>query len=160
MNYEQFKEAYPDYVEPKPIECLDLIMKKQFAQQIINGEKKLEFRALSAHYANRLCDVGVNDFLNAHANDENAQEIFALAQLIRPVKKIHFHNYSNSWHLDVECKSVDSVVCCRPDVEYLNEAFDCHELDKLCDELDARNEEKRPVYYFFECGDVIERFNI
>jgi hypothetical protein len=161
MNYSEFRAKYPDYVEPQPIECLNLIMKKQFAQQILNGEKKLEFRAMSEHYANRLTDDKVNSFINAHAGEEEFEEVWGeFVQIVRPVKKIHFHNYNNSWYLDVECKSNDVVCAVRSDIEYLNEKFGCHELDELCNQLDTRKEQNRPVFYYFECGEVLDKSNI
>jgi hypothetical protein len=163
MTYEDFKEKYPDYVEPTPIDCLNLVMKKEFAEQIINGEKRVEFRPMTEHYVNRLTDDAVNDFINRHNDEEEFQKENVLGnfvQIVRPVKKIHFRNYNNSWYLDVECKSNDAICCVKSVIEWLNETFDCHELDKLCADLDARNEENRPIFYAFELGEILDRHNI
>ena len=43
----------------EPLEVLNLVMRKQFAQEILEGKKKIEFRAFSEHYSSRLYDKEV-----------------------------------------------------------------------------------------------------
>ena len=81
---DQLKEKYPDYCEAQDVECLNLIMRKEFAQQIIGGEKKVEFRAVSDHYISRLVDKKVVEFKKKHSDDEDVQEF---CDPLRIVKK-------------------------------------------------------------------------
>ena len=46
---DNFLKEHPDYPMPEPVECLNLIMKRENALAIINGEKKVEFRAYTQH---------------------------------------------------------------------------------------------------------------
>lgn len=166
MNYkeiktqEEFDKARAEYLEKnpglhnaKPVECLNLLLRKQFAQQILKGEKKVEFRAYSQHYCERLIDKDVDNWMQDHVDDEEAM---FFANNVRPVKRIHFHNYNNSWSLDVECERNDFVALIDKDVEYLNEAYDCHELDEQLKDFNARKDQNRPLYFYFAIGKVID----
>lgn len=167
MNYksiktkEEFEKAKAEYMEKnpalrdaKPVECLNLLLRKEFALQILNGEKKVEFRAFSEHYCDRLIDKDVDNWMQEHIDDDEAM---FFANHVRPVKKIHFHNYNNSWTLDVECKKCDYVAPCKKDVHYLNEIWGCHELDEQCADFDKRKAENRPLYFFFALGKVLDK---
>ena len=90
---------------PEPIESLDLILKKEFALQILKGEKNVEFRSMTQHYMNRLFDKKLGDFLDKHADNAEIVAEYGMwgnCDELRPVKSIHFHNYNNDWYLDVE----------------------------------------------------------
>ncbi|MCR4619119.1 MAG: hypothetical protein K5633_00310, partial [Paludibacteraceae bacterium] len=75
---------------------------------------------------------------------------------LRVVKKIHFHDYNNSWFLDVECVGNDVVSVTDEDVKFLREGFGCTELDEQLSHLQATCEENRPMYFYFVIGQVIE----
>ena len=45
-----FKEKYPDFKPAKPIEVLNLIMTRKNAKEILEGKKKVEYRAYTDHY--------------------------------------------------------------------------------------------------------------
>lgn len=157
---EEYKKAKAEYMaknpalkDAKPIECMNLLLRKEFAKQILRGEKKVEFRAFSEHYINRLIDQDVDNWMLDHIDDDEAM---FFANHVRPVKKIHFHNYNNSWTLDVECTFNDYVAVVDKDVKFLQENFDCHELDEQLDDFNKRKEENRPLYFFFALGKVID----
>lgn len=152
----EFEELYPDCPKAKPIECLNLIMKKTFAEQIANGEKKLELRAFSQHYYDRLIDKDVVNYVAAHEGDEKFQEYLPCVNEIRPVKKIHYHNYNNSWFLDVECKKTNIRFAAKMDAEYLYKEYGCDELLRLSRDLDAKKEEYRPCFFVFLVGKVLD----
>lgn len=167
MNYkdiktkEEFIAAKAEYMkknpalhEAKPVECLNLLLRKEFALQILNGEKKVEFRAFSEHYCGRLIDKDVDNWMQDHIDDEEAM---FFANQVRPVKKIHFHNYNNTWTLDVECLKNDYVAPIKKDVEYLNNTWGCHELDKQCESFDKKKTTERPLYFFFALGKILEK---
>ena len=161
---EAFFEKYPDCPRSKPVECLNLIMKKEFAEQILSGEKKVEFRAYSKHYCDRLYETAVVDWSDkkaAEIEDEEARgafldEVLDYASPLRPVKKIHFHNYSNSWYLDVECIANYTTIIERTDVEFLQDEFGCHELDEELERLEKMKAKDRPILFYFAIGKVLD----
>ena len=84
----------------EPIKVLNLIMKKEFAKQILEGTKEIEWRVFSPFYESRLIDEKVLEFKSLHLDND---DITYCVSDIRHPKVIHFHNYNNSWMLDVEC---------------------------------------------------------
>lgn len=71
-------------------ESFDLIMRKEFAYQIIDGVKKLEFRALSNFYVSRYLHKLPDGMYKW--KDE--------------IEFLHFHDYNNSWFLDVHIEPI------------------------------------------------------
>lgn len=140
---------------PKPIDCLNLIMHKEFAEQILHGEKVLEFRAYTQHYVSRIIDKDVDNYV-ASKNVEQDSDLFTFADVVRPVLKIHFHNYNNSWHLDVECTNNFIMPCARKWVENIQKNFGCHEMDDMLADLEKRKAKDRPLFFVFVCGKVLD----
>ena len=154
-KYDAMCEKYPNYRDADDIECLNLIMKREFAEAIIRGEKKVEFRAMSDSYMNRLYDDRVLQFMELHEDDPLVQEC---AEPLKLVKTIHFHNYNNSWTLDVECELNDVVLVNDEQVKYMQEEYGCHELDA---QLKAtKRSHLKPMYFYFVIGKIIKRVNI
>ena len=94
--------------DTQDLECLNLIMKKENALRILSGEKNVEYRPCTSYYRDRLYDKNVENFYERHKEDESiAREFchYGFLDALRRVKKIHFHNYSNTWYLDVELVS-------------------------------------------------------
>jgi hypothetical protein len=158
--WDELKAKYPDApLKAKPVECLNLIMRKNYAQAIVDGKKKVEFRAVSNHYYERLNDKDMLKFL-----DENCKNDPLLAQAaedgvvdpLREVKKIHFHNYNNSWYLDVEVTETNVAAATKEDVDYLHEHYDCHDLDDVFNDLNNRKVTERPCYYIFGLGKILD----
>ena len=150
---DQLKKKYPDYVESKDVEVLNLIMKREFAEQILRGEKKVEFRAVSDHYISRLIDKNVVEFKKNHLDDDDVQDF---CDPLRIVKKIHFHNYNNSWYLDVSVKSNDYVGVDEEGIKFMHETFGCHELDELYESLtEAERKKYAPCFFYFEVGEIL-----
>ncbi len=80
---QRFFETHPEAREARDVECLNLIMRREFAEQILNGTKKLEFRAYSNHYVSRLIDKEVSEYISRHIKDD---EVLAFCNDIRQVK--------------------------------------------------------------------------
>lgn len=127
MTDEQYFAAKDEFMakyqapEPKVIEVLDLIMRKEYAKAILSGEKKVEIRDFSDHYLNRLTDKAVSAWMEEH-RDKEGMDMEAFDEFmneLRPVLKIHFHNYNNSWFLDVECTENSFIVITKQSVEDL-----------------------------------------
>ena len=142
---------------PEPIETLDLIMKKEFALQILKGEKNVEFRSVTQHYQSRLFDKKLGAFLDKHTDNEEIMGqcgMWGYCDELRPVKTIHFHNYNNDWYLDVEVLYNGYAIANKEGAESLH-LYDCYDLDVLVEELDKKNEEERPVFFIFIISKVI-----
>lgn len=148
-------KKYPDMPAPKPIECLNLLLRKTFAEQIIEGKKTVEFRDFSEYYCSRILDKDVTNWILEHEEEDEDASFFA--NNVRPVKRIHFHNYNNSWGLDVECKRNDYMALIDKDVDYLREAYDCHELDEMLDDYNKRSQEDRPSFFYFALGKILDK---
>ena len=99
QKIEELKQKYPDFYLAEEIKVLNLILKREYAEEILAGTKRVEFRAMSDHYINRLIDKKALKFTNAHLDDD---DVVDFCNPIRPVRQIHFYNYNNSWFLDVE----------------------------------------------------------
>lgn len=170
MTNEQWIAAFDEFVEkfqapePEPVRVLNLIMRKEFAEQILHGEKKVEIRAFSDHYFGRLTDKKVDKWMTENRGKEGmdmeAFDEFMCAT--RPVVKIHFHNYNNSWFLDVLCVENALIGLTRQNVEDLQKRYGCHDFDEMLDTYEKRDKGSkeeattRPLFYYFALGDVIE----
>ena len=152
---DEFFANHPEAPRTEGIDCLNLVMKREWAEKILSGEKKLEFRDFTQFYASRLIDKNVNKYLNEHVDDD---EVVMFCNDIRQVEKIHFHNYNNSWFLDVECTFNDAFSVTKNDIEFLQEEYDCHEFDEDLESLEAANvpEKERPYIFYFVIGKVLD----
>ena len=152
---DELYEKYPDYYDADEIECLDLIMKREFAEAIIRGEKKVEFRAYTEKYENMLFDEEVLKFMEEHLDDPLVQEC---ADALKEVKTIRFRNYNKSWELVVECEVNDIIIADKESVWFLQEQYGCHELDEVYEQ--TKKSRKKNVYFYFVIGKILKRENI
>lgn len=156
-GYDEFMAKYPDCPQAKPIECLNLIMRKEMAEEIIKGNKKIEFREYTNHYRSRLYDKEVAKYINEHADNEEICEAAGnYFSPLRDVLKIHFHNYNNSWFLDCKIKLNEVVAVTPEDVQFLQDEYGCHELDEALEDLERANAEFRPLYFYFVIEEVLD----
>lgn len=146
-------ESHPEFREAEEIECLSLIMKKQYALQILRGEKPLEYRNFSKFYCSRLIDKGISEFIQEHIDDD---EVMMFYNDIRQVKTIHFHDYNNSWFLDIECDFNDAFCVNKRDLDFLAKQYGVHDFDDDLAILEVEKIEDRPYLFYFVMGKVID----
>lgn len=113
------KDMFGNYAE-----AFNLLMKKENAYAILTGAKKLEFRDF---FSDRLLQVFFKETKNQKSPDYlKPRDIF----------HIHFHDYANSWFLDVSIEAVD-IIAVHPDNREYFHKYGYHVLDKEMDALEA-----------------------
>ena len=150
----EFFTKHPDAPQADDIECLNLIMKKEYARQIVAGTKKLEYRACSDFYNRRLIDERVSQYIIDHINDE---EVLTFCNDIRQVKKIHFYSYSNTWHLDVEVDYNGAFSPVKEDIEMLHNEYGVHDWDADFADFERAGvpDEDRPWIFYFSISKIL-----
>lgn len=166
VRIEALKKKIKGYNPTDGILCLNLIMKKQYALDIINGKKKVEYRNYSKHYFDRLYDKDMLDMLEKYAEDEDVKKIcepydvMDFLDPLRVVKTIRFHNYNDTWSLTVECKENNIIALTDPNIDYMHKEFGDTEFADAVKELQKAGVEDRPILFYFALGNIIERENI
>ena len=161
-KFEAFYEKYPECPISQDIDKLNLIMKREYAEAIKKGTKRIEFRQFSQFYCNKLFDKNVDNYVNTHK--DNKDIIKALDENIitpmRIVKALHFYNYNKSWTMDVKCIENGVIMLCEEDVKYLQDKYGCHELDEDLKSYEGVPDEQRPLLFYFAVGEITESNNI
>lgn len=150
-----FFEKYHDCPESEHVRCLNLIMKKEFAEAIVRGEKTVEFRSYSKHYCDRLFDEKVVAF-RSKISEEDIDDYEDFAKPLRLVEKIHFHPYNNSWWLDVEVIDNGIVSSSKEDAEFLKSEYNSTELMEMYEDCQKKNLKERPLLFYFALGKVLD----
>ena len=75
---------------------------------------------------------------------------------VKQVQKIHFHNYNNSWFLDIECDFNDVFSITKHDIEFLQNKYGVHDFDEELERYEKANVKERPWLFYFVCGKVLD----
>lgn len=140
-------------VDNQQVEAYDLLLQKKYALEILSGKKKIEVRSFSDHYISRFLDKEAmkrNEAKGLTMFDEGAESEF------NAIDFIHFHNYNNSWYLDVAIESIGMCVVDSQDIEPLAEEFDDFK-DYIADakENDKLPEAERPMIFYIELAEIV-----
>lgn len=129
-------------------------MRREYAEQILAGTKKLEFREYKPFYVKKLIDPEVSDYIQEHIDDD---DVLTFCNDIRQVRMIHFYNYNRSWYLDVEVTINDAFCIYDHDIEFLQKEYGCHDFDEDLKRMNAMNvpQDKRPWLFYFVIGKVV-----
>lgn len=92
-------------------EAFDLIMRKQFAWDILEGRKRVEFRDTTKFYMKRF----FKDLKKFELRED--------------VRCIHFHDYGNTWYLDVVIERICVRSLTPEDIGFFHE-YGHHEYDE------------------------------
>lgn len=106
--------------------CFDLIMRKENAWDILDGKKGLEFRAMSDFY--------IKKFLVPKTSLQETLDAFE----VKDVNFVHFHDYNNSWFLDVYVEYVGPI-CIHYETRKILHMARCHEFDEEIERTKREN---------------------
>lgn len=143
-------------INGKEVEAYDLLMKKENALDIISGNKTLEIRVFSNHYAKMFTDqkqLEINEELRREGKD------YECIEPIKGIQYVHFHNYNNSWALDVKIDEIGLSSMTEEDIEDLHD-FDFHDYDKEWQQYEDKDIEDIPMFYWLHIKDIVGRKNI
>ena len=129
-------------VEGKEVEAYNLLMRKEYAMDIVSGKKTLEIREFKSHYVDMFTDK---------------------EQLKKPFKSVsyvRFHNYDYSWILDVKIDEIGLSTMCQEDIEELAEAFNFHDYDKEWQQFEHLEDDEKPLFYWLHIKEIVSRKGI
>ena len=109
-------------------------------------------------------DMEIVNVLDCYKDNEQVKAICAPNEVkdildpVRIVRQIHFHNYNNTWSLDVECTANDWDWVDDEFAEWLNEEYGDSECLRY---IEKEGENFKPFYiFYFVLGKIIKRVNI
>jgi hypothetical protein len=120
---------------------VSLLMNKENALAIVSGKKKIETRTFSDYYIKRLFDIADGDNIK-----------------MKPIKRIRFHNYNNTWQLVVKVKTGGFCYLDKETIQEFNELYDFHDFDEMAKDIHADEiaDENKDMFIWYELGEVIE----
>lgn len=131
-------------IQGNSAEAYDLIMRKEFAWQILRGEKPFEFRSVSRFY--------VQKFLKPkYSRTKSLDDVET-----RKYNYVHFHDYGNTWFLDVRIDGIGYIKPHPTTLPFLHER-NCHELDEVAQQYASlkENDPELPLLFFIEIAEVL-----
>jgi hypothetical protein len=144
-------------VNGQQVQAYDLIMRTEHALEIIAGKKPLEIRAFSDHYCRMFTDEAISAENEKHAKDKNYE-------WQNPSRKdiayIHFHNYNNSWMLDVRIDELDASFMTESDIKWLADEFGFHDYDNEWQQYVGKPDDEVPMFFWMHIDEVVNRVGI
>ena len=146
-----FFQEHPEVPRPEIIRELDLVIDKADALDVLNEKRRVVY-APYEDLTDELYDQKVLDFEEAHWDDPlMKQMLLDFTDSVRGVMKLHLHDESNTWYLDILCEENNTVMVKNDQIMDLQERYGFHDLD---DELAKHNSlgtevGNRPIYFYF-----------
>lgn len=143
-----------DYYGQK-VEAYDLILKKPYALDILEGRKTVEIRAYSPFYCSR--------FTDAHLFDENeklraaGREDECVPPWRTDIGFVHFHDYGNTWFLDVGLDEIGLTDMTEEGVRFLAEEFGFHEYDNEWQQFAGLPEDEVPAFFYLHINEIVRQ---
>lgn len=145
-------------INGQPTRAYDLIMRKGHALEIIAGKKSLEIRAFSDFYCKMFTDqalVDANEKLRKEGRDDECTGVCRT-----DVGFVHFHNYTNSWSLDVEIDEIGMALMVEDDNTWLADEFGFHDYDEEWQQYAKVPEDQVPMFFWLHIVGVVNRKDI
>jgi len=130
-------------------EAIPLLLKEEFAHQIVAGKKTIEFREPNPVNVKKFlmpaaaaAVFGQRDDLKKYAEKGNI--------ILKNIHYLHFYNYSKTFFLDVGIEAIDCMALLPENREYFHERG-CHDYDDVIDEaekLGLTPDDERTVWFF------------
>lgn len=140
-------------VNNQQVEAYDLLMKKEFAMEILQGKKTIEFRSFTDHYITRFMDRSViqrNRDNNRDMNDPEFENEF------NDIWYIHFHNYNNSWYLDVAIETIGMCIVDSYDINRLMQEYPGFaELQEDARKNDELPDDEKPMVFYLVLAEIV-----
>lgn len=144
-------------VNGKQVEAYSLVMKKEYADEIIKGTKTLEIRNYTPFYDNMFTDreqVKMNEQLIKEGKED---------ETVIPLKGIEyivFSNYDKTWRLIVRIDNIGVSAIDEEDLQFLAEDYNFHDFDADIQKYESLEYEDKPMFYYLHVAEIIERENI
>ena len=119
--------------------AVSLVLCKEYAKEIVNGNKTVEFRDV-------VSDKNFSFF--AETNEEGKWNF-------KRVRAIHFYVYNKSFELDVLIDANGVVSPCEKGVELMHK-FGCNELDEEAKDYKGTPLKDRPMYFWFHIAKIVK----
>lgn len=110
-------------------EAYDLMMRKEFAYQILRGEKRIEFRSYTDLYLTKF-------FKKWRWADRKDPEYL----VEKDVVCCHFHDRGNTWFMDCSIEGVNIIPIHPNSLQFLHE-YGCHDLDETIAKVNKKTKE-------------------
>lgn len=161
------KQIHKEVEEPKDVEVLGLVMNKESALAIIDGEKRVGYLANNDYYNSILIDKKMLNFFSKYMNDKDVikacdgWEVKAVLNPVRLVNAINFHDDNRTWALQVEVTMNELLPLTTDNAVMLYEQYGDTGMFEMIEELGKDYDEHHPPYiHYFALGDIIRRENI
>jgi hypothetical protein len=144
-------------VEGKEVEAYNLLMRKEYAMDIVSGKKTLEIREFKSHYVDMFTD---KEQLKKNEELRKAGRVDECVEPFKSVSYVRFHNYDYSWILDVKIDEIGLSTMCQEDIEELAEAFNFHDYDKEWQQFEHLEDDEKPLFYWLHIKEIVSRKGI
>lgn len=125
----------------KKYDAYSLLMRRENAEEILSGRKKVEIRSMSPFYQRMFID---------ETRELEEDEIIPFRQLCA----VHFYSTGAPWTLDCMIKEIGIAEMTEEAISELREEFDFHEFDEEVKKFADVPEEEVPEFFYLVIGEI------